>query len=46
MTKTIAGRHGAIAGFGLSVVKWSLIIKVCAEAAGLQTKAVEVWFKL
>ena len=28
MTKTVAGRYGAISGFGLSVVKWVLILKV------------------
>lgn len=30
MTKTVAGRYGAISGFGLSVVKWVLILKVSA----------------
>ena len=28
MTRTVAGRYGAISGFGLSVVKWVLILKV------------------
>ena len=28
MTKTVSGRYGAISGFGLSVVKWVLILKV------------------
>ena len=31
MTKTVAGRYGAISGFGLSVVKWVLILKVSGE---------------
>lgn len=28
MTNTIAGRYGAMSGFGLSAVKWILILKV------------------
>ncbi|XP_073252440.1 NEDD4 family-interacting protein 2-like isoform X2 [Porites lutea] len=31
MTKTVAGRYGAISGFGLSVVKWVLILKNAAS---------------
>lgn len=31
MTKTVAGRYGAISGFGLSVVKWVLILKNTAS---------------
>lgn len=29
LTNTIAGRYGAICGFGLSLIKWILIVRVC-----------------
>ncbi|KAG8586281.1 hypothetical protein GDO81_005323 [Engystomops pustulosus] len=29
ITNTIAGRYGAICGFGLSLIKWILIVRVC-----------------
>lgn len=28
LTNTIAGRYGAICGFGLSLIKWILIVRV------------------
>ncbi|EDO31879.1 predicted protein, partial [Nematostella vectensis] len=28
LTRTVASRYGAISGFGLSMVKWVLILKV------------------
>ena len=28
ITNTIAGRYGAICGFGLSLIKWILIVRV------------------
>lgn len=30
LTNTIAGRYGAICGFGLSLIKWILIVRVGA----------------
>ncbi len=30
LTNTIAGRYGAICGFGLSLIKWILIVRVCS----------------
>ena len=35
MTKTVAGRYGAISGFGLSVVKWILILKVMTSQSAI-----------
>lgn len=31
LTNTIAGRYGAICGFGLSLIKWILIVRVRSE---------------
>jgi len=32
LSETVAGRLGAIAGFGLSIVKWAAILKVDSSA--------------
>jgi hypothetical protein len=34
--RSIAGRFGALSGFGLSLVKWVVIIKVGAEHAKVE----------
>lgn len=35
LTTSAAGRYGAISGFGLSLIKWILIVRVsCPETVG------------
>lgn len=41
LTNTIAGRYGAICGFGLSLIKWILIVRV-----GLVTRGLSEGFNL
>lgn len=40
MTNTIAGRYGAMSGFGLSAVKWILILK---NSSSVDTEFVHSW---
>lgn len=35
ITNTIAGRYGAICGFGLSLIKWILIVRVSVLIASI-----------
>lgn len=37
LTNTIAGRYGAICGFGLSLIKWILIVRVRTHVTVFQT---------
>lgn len=39
LTTSAAGRYGAISGFGLSLIKWVLIVRVCTYFIAFQITA-------